>query len=114
LVIFVSPLLVAIMISIPAQPVWVLGTQLVLLATLLVAGLVVLGRRARTGGSERRLSRTLKVVNPSTITAAGTAVSGVLLLAGVRWGIYLLVPSVCVAVVGGLASAWLFLTALGN
>jgi hypothetical protein len=114
LVIFVSPLMVAIMISIPGQPDWVFGAELVLLAALLTVGLVVLDHRARRSGVQRGLSRTLKVVNPSTLTAAGMAVSGVLLLAGVRWGIFVLVPSVCAAIVGGLASAWLFLTALGD
>jgi hypothetical protein len=114
LLIFVLPLLVAIMISVPAQADWVFGAELVGLAALLAIALVVLDRRARISGSERRLARTLKAVNPSTITAVGTAAAGVLLLAGVQWGIFLLVPSVCVAIVGGLASAWLFLTAIAD
>ena len=36
--------------------------------------------------------------------------SGVLLLAGVEDGIYVVIPSVIAAMTGGVASAWLFLT----
>lgn len=111
LVIFVSPLLIAILISVPAQQDRVLGIELVVLAALLAVVLVFLDRRAAAGGSDRRLARIIKVVSPNTITAVGTGSAGVLLVCGFRWGVFLLVPSVCVAIVGGLASAWLFLTA---
>lgn len=114
LVIFVTPLLIAIMISVPAQADWLFGAELVGLAVLLAISLVALDRRSQDGGSDRRLSRTLKVVSPNTVTAVGTAAAGVLMLCGIRWGVFLLVPSVCVAIVGGLASAWLFLTALAD
>ena len=114
LVIFVSPLLIAILIAIPAQPDWLLGAEFVVLAVLLAVVLVLLDRRTWDGGSDRRLSRILKVVSPNTVTATGIAATGVLMLCGLRWGIYVLAPSMCVAIVGGLASAWLFLTALGE
>ena len=53
-------------------------------------------------------------VTAKGVLAVRMAVAGVLLLCGVGWGVFVLVPSVCVAIVGGLASAWLFLTALGD
>jgi len=40
------------------------------------------------------------------------ATAGVLLLLGVDDGIYVLVPTVALALVGGVVSAWLFLTKL--
>jgi hypothetical protein len=44
----------------------------------------------------------------------GVALTGVLLLAGVRWAPYALFPTACVAIVGGLTSAYLLLTKLSD
>jgi uncharacterized membrane protein len=109
LVIFASLLLVAVLLSVPAQPGWLLGAELVALATLSAGLFVVLDRRARRGDEHRRISRVLKVVIPTTVTAVGTAAAGALLLGGIGWGIFLLVPSACISILGGLTSAWLFL-----
>jgi uncharacterized membrane protein len=109
LVIFATLLLIAVLLSIPAQTDRLLGAELLLLATLLIALLVLLDRRARKSG-ELRLARVLKIVSPNTVTALGTSAAGTLLICGIDWGISLLVPLACFAIVGGLTSAWAFLT----
>jgi tagatose-1,6-bisphosphate aldolase len=112
LVIFASLLLIALLLSVPGQSGRLFGAELVVVAALSAGLLIFLDRRAEASGPSGRLSRVVKAVSPNTITSVGTAAAGVLLLCGIRWGIFLLVPWACVAVVGGLASAWLFLTKL--
>jgi hypothetical protein len=114
LVIFATLLLVAVLLSVPAQSGRLLGAELVALATVSAGLFIVLDRRARRGDTHPRLSRALKVVIPTTITAVGTAAAGALLLGGIGWGIFLLVPSACVSILGGLTSAWLFLANLDS
>jgi len=48
-------------------------------------------------------------VSPDAITTVLLAAAGVLLLAGVDDGVYVLVPAMIAAIIGGVASAWLFL-----
>lgn len=110
LVIFASLLLVAVLLSVPAQEGRLFGAELLAVAALSAGLLIFLDRRAGAGGPSGRLARVINAVSPNAITSVGTAAAGVLLLCGIRWGIFLLVPWACVAIVGGLASAWLFLT----
>jgi hypothetical protein len=49
-------------------------------------------------------------VNPNFTTTAGVALTGALLVGGVRWAPYVLFPTVCVAIIGGLTSAYFLLT----
>ena len=46
------------------------------------------------------------------LTAVGVASTGVLMLCGLDWADFVLVPTACAAMVGGLASAFLLLTKL--
>ena len=80
---------------------------------ILAAGLlIVLDLRAGQSDSRKSLAQTLKVVNPSTLTAGGTALAGVLILCRISWAKFLLVPTVCGAMILGLAGAYLLLTKL--
>jgi hypothetical protein len=80
---------------------------------ILAAGLlIVLDHRAGQSDSRKSLAQTLKVVNPSTLTAGGTALAGVLILCRISWAKFLLVPTVCGAMILGLAGAYLLLTKL--
>ena len=74
--------------------------------------LIVLDHRAGQSDSRKSLAQTLKVVNPSTLTAGGTALAGVLILCRISWAKFLLVPTVCGAMILGLAGAYLLLTKL--
>jgi hypothetical protein len=92
--------------------VWLLGAELLALGILEVGLLIVLDHRAGQSDSRKPLAQTLKVVNPSTLTAGGTALAGVLILCRIRWAKFLLVPTVCGAMILGLAGAYLLLTKL--
>jgi hypothetical protein len=107
---FTTVLLVAVLLGIPGQHPWELGAELLGLAVVLGGGLFWLNRRATASPSPQPISRVLAVVSPSTTTTLLLAVAGVLLLAGVDAGVYVVVPSVVAAMTGGVASAWLFLT----
>ncbi len=112
LVVFATLLLVALLLSIPLQPDWLLGAELLVLAVTVGIVLVVLDQRAGQSSSRSPIARTLQTVNPSTLTAVGVALTGVLMLCGIGWADFVLVPTACAAMVGGLASAFLLLTKL--
>jgi hypothetical protein len=113
LVVFATLLLVAVVLAVPAQPDRVIGAELVVLAVGAAILLIRLDRLAE-GSAKDALGRILERVNPNVTTALGIALTGVLLLSGVRWAPYTLLPTTCVAIVGGLASAYLLLTKLSE
>lgn len=112
LVVFAALLLIALLLAVPDQSQRVLGAEFLVLAALVAVALILLGRLARRTDSARAVARTLESVNPSTLTALGIALAGGLMVFGVDWADFVLVPVVCAAMVGGLASAWLLLTKL--
>ena len=112
MVIFAALLLIALLLAIPEQSQRVLGAEFLVLAALVTAALILLDRLARQTDSPRAVARTLENVNPSTLTALGIALAGGLMVFGVDWADFALVPVICAAMVGGLASAWLLLTKL--
>ena len=112
LVIFAALLLIALLLAIPGQSQRVLGAEFLLLAALVAAALIWLDRLARQTDSPRPVARTLQNVTPSALTAAGIALAGGLMVIGVDWADFALVPVICAAMIGGLASAWLLLTKL--
>jgi hypothetical protein len=101
---FMSVLLVAILLVVPSQEPWEL-----VLALALGGVLWWLNRRAVAQPSAQAISRILGTVSPDTITTILLFVAGVLLLAGVDDGVYVVIPAVIAAITGGVASAWLFL-----
>jgi hypothetical protein len=111
-VIFAALLLVGLLRSIPVQPEWVLGIELLVLAVFVTIALIALDRLAGQSDSPRAVARTLKAVNPSTLTAGGVALAGVPMVCGVHWADFVLVPVTCAAMIPGLASAWLLLIKL--
>jgi hypothetical protein len=114
LVLFAVTLVVSILLSVPAQPAAVLGGELVSLAVIAGGGLLTLDRRAKREQDTPKLARTLGVVSPNAVTLLLTAAAGVVVITGHAWGLYLLVPSTVIGIVGGLVNAWLFLTTLGE
>jgi hypothetical protein len=107
---FMTVLFVAVLLGIPGQHDWQFGAELVVLALALGVALFWLDRRATADRSAQPISRVLDALSPRTITTGLLAVAGVLLIAGVDDGIYVVVPCVLAAMAGGVASAWLFLT----
>ncbi len=114
LVIFATLLLIALLLSIPRQSDWLLGTELLALGVSLGVVLIILDHRAGQVSSRSPLARTLQAVNPSTLTAVGVALTGVLMLCGIGWAEFVLVPTACAAMIGGLAGAFLLLTKLSD
>ncbi|MDT5353682.1 MAG: hypothetical protein QOJ56_2214 [Mycobacterium sp.] len=112
LVIFAALLLIALLLAIPEQSQRVLRVEFLVLAVLVAVALILLDRLARNTDSPRGVASTVKNVNPSTLTALGIAIAGGLMVAGVDWADFVLVPVICAAMVGGLASAYLLLTKL--
>ena len=110
LVVFGSLLLGAVLLVTPGQPQWLLGTEFVVLSVVMIAALVTFDRRLEPIGRRGRVDWATRVVSPDTVTAALTGGAGVVTMFGSGWGLFLLVPSACVAIVGGLAGAWSLLT----
>jgi hypothetical protein len=107
---FVAVLLVAILLSVPDQAKRLLGVELLLVAVFVGSVLFVLDRRAQSAASSKSIAHVLDVVSPNTFTSLLLAATGLLLIFGVDNGLYVLVGAVIVAMVGGITSAWLFLT----
>ena len=58
---------------------------------------------------QSQLARVLDHVVPNTITTLLVVVAGATEIAGHVGGLYWLLPAVVVALIGGVASTWLFL-----
>jgi hypothetical protein len=112
LVIFAALLLIALLLAIPEQSQRVLGAEFLALAVLVAVGLLYLDRLAGQTDSPRPIARTLQIVNPSSLTALGIALAGGLMVFGVGWAAFALVPVICAAIIGGLTNAYLLLTKL--
>ncbi|MCV7179811.1 hypothetical protein [Mycolicibacterium sphagni] len=114
LVVFATLLLLAVVLAVPSQPDRVIGAELIVLAAGAATLLILLDRSAAAGAADNSLGQILKRVNPNVTTAVGIALTGALLLAGVHWAPYTLLPTTCVAIIGGLTSAYLLLTKLSE
>ena len=110
LVLFGTALVIGILLSLPGQSAQVLGIELIVLAGTTGAALVALDRRARAGERGEGIARVLDVIAPNTVTSVLLVVSGVILLFGATIGLYVLVVPVLATLIGGVASAWLFMT----
>ncbi len=114
LVLFLVTLVVSIVLAVPGQGFVAFGAELLAVVVVAGAGLLTLDRRAKREAETPPLARTLDVASPNVVTLALVATAGVVILTGHAWGLYLLVPSTVIAIVGGVANAWLFLTQLGE
>jgi len=107
---FGTVLIISVLIAIPGQPYRTLGAELVVLAAITGTGLYILDQRAKGERSDQAIGPVLEAVTPTTITSLLLLAAGIVLVLGVHAGLYVLVGPVLVAFVGGIASAWLFLT----
>jgi hypothetical protein len=110
LTLFVVALVVAIVLTVPAQPQWVLGAELIAIALLGGAAMLALNMRAEKVPHQDPIARVLDRFGPNATTIAFIGGTGVATTMKVDWGIYLLVPAQLAALIGGVFSAWLFLT----
>ena len=107
---FGTVLIVSVLIAIPRQAYRTLGVELVVLAVITGTGLYILDRRAKGDRSNQAIAPALEAVTPITVTSLLLLAAGIVLVVGVPAGLYVLVGPVVVALAGGVASAWLFLT----
>ena len=110
LTLFAVALVVAIVLTIPGQPEWVLGAELIAIAVLGGAVMLALNSRAEKVSHQNPIARMVDRYGPNATTIALIGVAGVATVIKAKWGIYLLVPAQLAALVGGVFSAWLFLT----
>jgi hypothetical protein len=113
LVDFAIVLLTAILLAIPSQSRRALGAEFLALALLAGVTLEILERRAKSA-EPGPLGWLLKRINANIVIAGGLALTGALLLAGINWAPFVLVPTTCFALISGIASAWFLLTRLAN
>jgi hypothetical protein len=111
LIMFMLPLLVAILLLTPRQPSWVLGIELIALGAVHGLALTITARRTRQAANEvqSRLPRLLDYTSPNAVTTLLVLAAGATLAAGYVGGLYWLVPAVILALIGGVTNAWLFL-----
>jgi len=111
LMVFMLPLIIALLLVTPRQPSWVLGVEIIFLGVIHGLGLAVVGRRKRTVGGElnSHLAGLIDVITPNLLTTVFVLAAGASIVAGYANGLYCLVPAVVLALIGGVANAWLFL-----
>jgi hypothetical protein len=107
---FGTVLVISVLTAIPGQAYRMLGAELIVLAAITGAGLYILGQRAKGDRSNQAIAPVLEAVAPNAVTSLLLLAAGIVLVFGVPAGLYVLVGPVLVALVGGVASAWLFLT----
>jgi hypothetical protein len=106
LVLFMTSVLVAVLLVAP-QPSAALGSELLAVALVSGAALLILDRRA--GHADRGAIRYIERFSPNMITAALVGVAGLTFLVKAGGGLYWLIPAVVASLLGGVVNAWLFL-----
>ena len=107
LVLFMISVLVAVLLVAP-QPAAALGSELLAVAVVSGAALLILDRRAGHG-SDQVVARFIERFSPNTITAVLVGVAGITFLVKAGGGLYWLLPAAVASLVGGVVNAWLFL-----
>ncbi len=107
LVLFITSVLIGLFLVAP-QPPAALAWELLALAVVLAATLLILDRRAGHA-SDQGVARYVEKYSPNTITAALVGVAGLTFLLKAGGGLYWLIPAAVASLVGGVVNAWLFL-----
>jgi hypothetical protein len=107
LVLFMTSVLIAVLLVAP-QPSTALGWELLAVAIVSGAALLILDRRAGHS-THRGVARSVEKFSPNTITAVLIGVAGLTFLLKAGGGLYWLIPAAVASLVGGVVNAWLFL-----
>jgi hypothetical protein len=110
LVLFMTPAIGALVLTAP-QPGTALGAELLGLAAVSGAALLVLDRRAGHDPASS-VARYMERASPNTVTAVLVGVAGLTFLLKAGGGLYWMIPTVVAGLVGGVINAWLFLVRL--
>ena len=111
LTLLLTGVLVAVLLAVPDQRMWVLGAEYLVLAVVVTGVAVVLDHRAGDE-SGSTLGRLLDAINPTFVTCSLLAVAGVVLILDHKSGLYFLIPAVIAVLIGGVVNAWLILVRL--
>ena len=112
LTLFAVALVAALLMAVPSQPPRVFGAELMVLAVLGGVAMFALNKRAKRVPHQDPIARILDRVGPNVTTIVLIGASGVGTALNSVWGLYLLVPATLAALIGGVVSAWLFLTSI--
>ena len=107
LVLFMTSVLIAVLLVAP-QPAAAIGAELLAVAVVSGAALLILDRRAGHA-SDQDVARYIERFSPNTVTAVLVGVAGLTLLVKAGGGLYWLIPAAVASLVGGVVNAWLFL-----
>jgi hypothetical protein len=109
LTVFLALLTACIAVGIPNPAGWILGVELLVVASVAGTVLAVLDHRAKAEAAGRRVAMILDRINPNVITSVLIGLAGLALLFGFGAGLFLLAGAVVVGFVGGVAGAWIVL-----
>ena len=107
LVLFITPAISAVLLVAP-QPGAALGAELLAVAAVSAAALLILDRRAGHDANSS-VARYIERASPNTVTALLVGVAGLTFLLKAGGGLYWMIPAVLAGLVGGVSNAWLFL-----
>ena len=107
LVLFMTSAISAVLIVAP-QPGPALGAELLALAAISGATVLVFDRRAGHD-TQSGVARYIERASPNMVTAVLVGVAGLSFLLKAGGGLYWMVPAVLASLVGGVINAWLFL-----
>ena len=107
LVLFMTSVLIAVLLVAP-QPAAALGAELLGVAAVSGAALLILDRRAGHR-SDQAVVRYIEKFSPNTVTAVLVGIAGFTFLVKAGGGLYWLIPAAVTSLVGGVVNAWLFL-----
>jgi hypothetical protein len=107
LVLFVTPAITAVVLVAP-QPRTGIAVELLVLAVISGAALLILDRRAGHD-SQNIVARYIERASPNMIISVLTGIAGLTVLLRAGGGLYWLIPAVLAGLVGGVINAWLFL-----
>jgi modulator of FtsH protease len=110
LVLFMMPLVTAVVLLVPGQADWAIGGELVVAGLGSSVTLLGIGRNLHSlSDDDKRLISIFDRRDTNVVVMLLFVASGAVLAAGMSDGLYLLLPAMIVAFISGVLNAWNFL-----
>lgn len=103
---FAGLIVCAVVFTLPDQPLWALGIELIVTGTLLAAYLLWLDSRARSPHDASFAERVIARISPNIVTASLIVTAGVGSAIGWKALLYCIPLAMVLGLIGGLAAAW--------